>query len=53
MEEGTTLTDPQKTKEHIADYFEDLYQARPGTPEYETWTNHIEKTVLKALQARR
>ena len=50
-EEGTTITDPQKTKEHIADYFEDLYQARPGTPEYETWTNHIEKTVEKAIQA--
>ena len=50
-EEGTIITDPQKTKEHIADYFEDLYQARPGTPEYETWTNHIEKTVEKALQA--
>ena len=49
-EEGTTLTDPQKTKEHIADYFEDLYQARPGTPEYETWTNHIEKTV-EVIQA--
>ena len=42
-EEGTALTDPQKTKEHIADYFENLYQARPGTPEYETWTNHIER----------
>ena len=50
-EEGTSLTDPQKTKEHIADYFEDLYQARPGTPVYETWTNHIEKTVEKAIQA--
>ena len=50
-EEGTIITDPQKTKEHIADYFENLYQAWPGTPEYETWTNHIEKTVEKALLA--
>ena len=46
-EEGTTITDPEKTKEHIAEYFEDLYQARPGTPEYENWTKYIETEVKK------
>ena len=50
-EEGTTITDPEKTKEHIAEYFEDLYQARPGTPEYENWTKYIETEVKKALQS--
>ena len=50
-EEGTTITDPEKTKEHIVEYFEDLYQARPGTPEYENWTKYIETKVKKALQS--
>ena len=50
-EEGTTITDPEKTKEHIVEYFEDLYQARPGTPEYENWTKYIETEVKKALQS--
>ena len=44
-EEDETLTDPEKTKEYIADYFEELYQARPGTPEYEAWTKHITDTM--------
>ena len=47
-EEGTTITDPEKAKEHIAEYFEDLYQARPGTPEYENWTKYIETEVKKS-----
>ena len=33
---------PWEKKEHIAEYFENLYQARPGTPEYENWTKYIE-----------
>ena len=33
-EEGEQITDPSKTKEHIANYFEDLYQARKGKVEY-------------------
>ena len=47
-EEGEVITDPQKAKQHIANYFKELYQARPGTPEYETWTNHITETVKEA-----
>ena len=46
-EDGREITDPQKTKEHIANYFEDLYQARPGTPEYEESTKHITDTMKK------
>ena len=30
-EEGKNLTDPEKTKQYIAGYFENLYQAREGT----------------------
>ena len=37
-EEGKELTDPEETKEHIAMYFENLYQARPGTTEYQAST---------------
>ncbi len=44
-EEGETLTDPEETKNYIADRYEELYQARPGTPEYEEWTNTITKKV--------
>ena len=44
-EEAETLTDPEKIKEYIADYFEELYQARPGAPEYEFWTKHITDTM--------
>ena len=28
-------------------YFENLYQARPGTEEYKEWTNTITNTVMK------
>ena len=52
-EEGETITDPEKSKDHIANYFEDLYQARPGTPEYEEWTKHIKETVQKIRRTRR
>ena len=33
-EEGEQITDPIKTKEHVANYFEGLYQAREGKVEY-------------------
>ena len=46
-EDGWEITDPQETKEHIASYFEDLYQARPGTPECEESTRHITETMKK------
>ena len=46
-EEGEPIETPDDAKEHIAQYFESLYQARPGKPEYEAWTNRIEKTVTE------
>ncbi len=44
-EEGTTLEDPTETKEYIRKWYEELYQARPGTPEYQEWTEKIENKV--------
>ena len=52
-EEGKYLTDPQETKDHIANYFEELYQAREGTPEYSKWTKIITETVRQALKPQR
>ena len=48
-EEGEQIHDPVKTKEHIANYFEDLYQAREGKEEYVTWTEKITRHVQNAL----
>ena len=44
-EEGETIKDPQETLQHIAKYFSDLYQARPGLPEYEHYTKRIAETI--------
>ena len=44
-ENGNPIKDPDTAKEHIADYFENLYQAREGEESYEQWTNHINDTV--------
>ena len=49
-EEGIQITDPEQTKEHIASYFEESYQAREGTAEYSEWTNRIKTCVHKALE---
>ena len=49
-EEGEQIHDPAKTKAHKANNFEDLYQAREGKEEYETWTEKITKHVQKALR---
>ena len=46
-EDGTKLENPEEAKSHIREYFRDLYQARPGKPEYEQWTEHIQQTVLE------
>ncbi len=44
-ENGTTLDDPEEAKEHIATYYENLYQAREGTEEYKEWTEKIQKKI--------
>ena len=48
-EDGRTLNDPDETKEYIAQFYENLYQAREGTPEYQRWTDHI-KTIVKIVE---
>ena len=44
-ENGEMIRSGEETKKHIADYFEDLYQAREGKPEYNEWTERIKKEV--------
>ena len=46
-EEGYVITDPEKAKNEIANYFENLYKAREGLEEYEPWNKHIIETVDK------
>ena len=46
-EEGQVLEDPEKAKRYIADYYENLYQARESKPEYAKWTQEITNTVEK------
>ena len=43
-EQGRIIEDPTKAKEHIANFFEDLYQARPARPEAQQRTEEIQKT---------
>ena len=49
-EDGTQLTNPDQTKAYIAHYFENLYQARLGTKEYEDTTKHIKETMENLKQ---
>ena len=44
-EENIQLQGPEETKEYIANYFENLYQARPSKPEYLEQTTKIEQKV--------
>ena len=44
-EEGETLRGEKRTKEHVASYYENLYQAREGTEEYDEWTRKIKDKV--------
>ena len=46
-EEVKNLTDPEETKQYLAGYFENLYQAREGTEEYRDWTEKIKESVKK------
>ena len=40
-EEEKTLTEPEEPKKYIADQYEELFQARPGTQAYQEWTDTI------------
>ena len=44
-ENDITLTNENETKSYIADYFEELYQARPGKDKYQQHTREIEEEV--------
>ena len=44
-EEGREITDPEESKEHIAKYYETLYQAREGRAEYAKSTELIEENI--------
>ena len=44
-EEGIHLKNEEETKQYVASYFEDLYQARPGKAEYQQKTREIEEKV--------
>ena len=46
-EDDEKVTNGNHQKEYIATYYEDLYQARAGNPEYEGWTKHTKRTVKK------
>ncbi len=49
-EEGELLQEPEKTKNYVKMFYEELYQAQPGTPEYENWTNHIDDTINNLIE---
>ena len=52
-EEGNTIVNPEEAKEHIADYFEDIYQVRNGEKSHKEWAKHINKQVERIEQERR
>ena len=51
-EDNRILTDPQETKDHIAKYFEKLYQARPRMAEYTNRTNAIVEQTTNIQNSR-
>ena len=50
-EQGNPIEDPAEAKEHIANYYETLYQAREGREGFENWTNEIKNTVRRIEQS--
>ena len=49
-DDNNPINNPTHAKKHIADYFENLYQAREGDELYKEWTEQIENTVEKATR---
>ena len=50
-ESGHPIEDPAEAKEHIAQYFENLYQAREGRPQYAEWTKEIKTTIRRITES--
>ena len=50
-ESGHPIEDPAEAKEHIAQYFENLYQAREGRPQYAEWTKEIKTTIERITES--
>ena len=46
-EDVNTITNPTLAKEHIATYYEDLYQAREGEDSHAHWREHINSRVAE------
>ena len=44
-EEGIKIEDPETAKDHIANYYENLYQAREGKETHKQWTETIQQKV--------
>ena len=41
-ENDREVQEPDETKEYIAEYYENLYQAREGKDKYKKWTKSIQ-----------
>ena len=52
-EQGNTIENPNEAKNHIADYYEKLYQAREGTEEYKSWTEKITEKIKELKEEMR
>ena len=39
-EDNNLITSPTLAKTHVADYYENLYQAREGESQHQEWTKH-------------
>ena len=46
-EDGKPIEDPEKAKEHIANYYENLYKAREARPEFQDITREIQKAIQR------
>ena len=50
-ENGDIIENKEKPKQHIAEVFENLYQAREGRPEYTNWTEEIKQTIKRLAES--
>ena len=49
-ENDRIITDPEEARQHVAEYYEQLYTARPAKPGMEKWTEHIQETNKKTQE---